>query len=69
MRAPRLLGVLELLEQDRAAAVAEHEAVAVQVPGAARLLRRIVAGGQRLRLAEAAKPAARGGHLPAAGDR
>src|SRR6202035_2644305 len=61
------LRVLELLENDRAAAVGEHEPIAVEVPRAARLLRRVVAGRQGLRLAESAEPAGGRRHLPAAG--
>src|SRR5438094_466367 len=42
--------------------------VAVEVPRTARLLGGVVARGERLRLAEAAETAARGGHFPAARD-
>jgi hypothetical protein len=48
------LGVLVLLEHQHAGALAEHEAVAVLVPGAARRSRVVVAGGQRARRGEAA---------------
>ena len=59
--------MLELLEHHGAAAIGEHEAVTLQVPGTACLLRRIVAGGQRLRLAEPAEATGRRRHLTAAG--
>ena len=64
-----LLRVLELLEDDRAAAVAEHEAVAVLVPGPARSLRRIVVAWTAPspgRSCRGRRPS--GGHLAAAGD-
>ncbi len=63
-----LARVLEFLQQHGAAAVAQHEAIAVLVPRAARLLRGLVARRQRLGLPEAAQSAARGGHFSAAGD-
>jgi hypothetical protein len=52
-RAARL-GVLVLLERHDAGALAQHEAVAVAVPGPARRGRIVVAGRQRARSAEAA---------------
>src|SRR5204862_3826699 len=56
--------VLQLLQKHRTAPVAQHEAVAVPVPRAARLGGGLVARGERLRLVERAQPSARGGPLP-----
>src|SRR6185436_2660013 len=63
-----LLRVLELFEDDRAAAIGEHEPVAIAIPRPARLGRLLIASGQRFRLPESTKAARRGGHLAAAGD-
>src|SRR5215468_12438691 len=60
--------MLELFQEHCAAAIAQHEAVAVLVPRTAGFLGCIVARGKRLRLAEAAEPTARCGHLAAAGN-
>src|SRR5262249_41768879 len=63
-----LLRMLQLFENDGAAAIREHEAIAIGIPRTARLLRRIVPRGEGLRLAEAAEAASRGRHLAAASD-
>ena len=66
-RAARL-GVLELLEHQHARALAQHEAVAVDVPGAAGRRGIVVARGQRARRAEAADAERADRRLGAAGD-
>ncbi len=60
--------MLELLENDGPAAVAENETVAIRVPRAACLLRRVVARRERLRLAEASETTSCRCHLAASGD-
>ncbi len=66
MRAPRRACVLVVLEHHGPAAIAEHKAVAIPVPGAARRGRRIVARRERLGLGEATDGRGRGAHLGAA---
>ncbi len=65
---PAALRVLELFENDGTAAVAENETVAIQIPGTAGLLRRVVTRRERLCLAEAPEATSRHGHLAASGD-
>ena len=65
---PARLRPFVVFEDEDTGAVAEHEAVAVPVPGTARRLRVVVARRQRPRRREPAQPDGRGCHLGAARD-
>ncbi len=62
-----LLGVLVFFQHQHAGALAQHETVAVLVPGTRRRLRIVVAGRQRARRGEAADAQRRHGRFGAAG--
>src|SRR5690606_34998151 len=65
---PTGLRVLVLFQHQYPGAVAQHEAVAVQVPGAAGGFRVVVAGGQGAGGGKAPHAQGRAGHFSAAGD-